>query len=80
MFKSSQIISATILLKHFSYVVSHVNKNPQAILITQRNNKHLVLVNAEIFEEMLEKNLKSDGLHIPQHVTDLRGELEILNP
>ena len=55
MFASNQIISAAHLVRRFAYFARYLLEHPQALLITQRNGEKLVLVNAEIFEDMLKQ-------------------------
>lgn len=54
MFKSNQIIPATKLMKNFRYFAQRLKREPQSLLITQKGNKSLVLVNAEMFEDLVE--------------------------
>ncbi len=53
MFTTNQIVNATKLAKEFSRIAQHLQKNPQALLITRKNGEYLVLVNADIFENLL---------------------------
>lgn len=62
MFQLGQIFTASQLLKNFRKILSQLEIDPQPILITQRNGAHMVLVNAEIWQETLAARLKSDGL------------------
>ena len=61
MFRSSQILTRNALLKHFKEIAEHLKQYPQPLLITQRNGEALVLVNAEIFEDLLERSLPEDA-------------------
>ena len=56
MFKASQIISATKLIKNFRAITKELQTIPQALLITQKSYEPLVLVNAQIFEDLVEGN------------------------
>jgi hypothetical protein len=60
MFKTNQIISATHLVRNFKRISWHLSTHPEALLITQKKGEHLVLLNAEIFEDLLEFKLKMD--------------------
>ncbi|MBX7139176.1 MAG: hypothetical protein K1X83_14470 [Oligoflexia bacterium] len=60
MFKSDQIMSGTHLVRNFRNISWHLTTAPQALLITLRKGDPLVLVNAEIFEELLSARLKND--------------------
>lgn len=62
MFKSKQILSATELIRNFKQIGRHLESAPQALLITQKSGEHLTLVNAEIFEDLLEYKIKADIL------------------
>ena len=54
MFTPSQVLNPTTFIRHFSAISRMLRGQPQAILITQKHNHHLVLVNAEIFQELME--------------------------
>lgn len=58
MFKATQIISATQLIRNFKRISWELSTHPQAILIMQKKGEHLVLVNAEIFEELMEMKIE----------------------
>ena len=75
MFKASQILTRTKLLKHFNLVARHLSAHPQALLITQRGSEPLVLVNAEIWETFLEERLQKDVQNAPN--TFLNEEIRI---
>ena len=57
MFRSYQIMTATKLLKNFPRVLS---KEQQAILIITKSEDNFVLLNAELYEELL--NLKYENI------------------
>ena len=54
MFKSYQIISSHKLIKNFGNIIREFTIKPQAVLIIPKRGDKLVLVNAEIFEELLD--------------------------
>ncbi|MBX7145086.1 MAG: type II toxin-antitoxin system Phd/YefM family antitoxin [Oligoflexia bacterium] len=54
MFKSDQVISATYMLKHFPRISARLENSAAPLLIVQRNKRFLVLVSAEIFEDLVE--------------------------
>jgi len=56
MFSSDQITTATNIIKHFNRWSKELQKNPQALLITQKSRDALVLVNARIYESLLESH------------------------
>ena len=62
MFKLGQILTTTQLIRNFHRVTQELKIDPQPVLITQRSGHHLVLVNAEIFEELMNAKLQRDGL------------------
>ncbi|RIL10381.1 MAG: hypothetical protein DCC75_04480 [Proteobacteria bacterium] len=64
MFRTGQIINQSELLRHFKRIVKLLEKQPQAILVTQRSGEHLVLVNAGIFEGLLSQQLGKSGLEV----------------
>jgi hypothetical protein len=53
MFRTGQMLTASALPRNFSKVSKYICRHPQALLITQKSGEHLVLVNAEIFEDLL---------------------------
>ena len=54
MFRSYQIISPHKLIKNFGNMVRELSVKPQAVLIIPKRRDKLVLVNANIFEDLLE--------------------------
>lgn len=56
MFRNSQILSATRLIKHFRAIRGLLSREPQALLVTQRRGGNLVIVNAEIFEDLVNQS------------------------
>jgi len=73
MFKLGQIITSTQLLRRYREILRLLEVEPQPLLITQRNGAHMVLVNAEIFEELTLARLHSDG--IPAQASHFKGSL-----
>lgn len=61
MFRSNQIISATTLIKKFSDIALDLKYRPQAVLITQKSGLKLVLLNVEIYEELLDFRMHAEG-------------------
>ena len=61
MFKSHQVISVSALIRHFGYYARRLNQDPQALLVMQKGRENLVLVNAGIFEDLLEFKLERDN-------------------
>jgi len=74
MFRVQQIITPTTLIKKFSVIAKHLSQYPQALLVTQRSGKHLVLMDAELFDEMMERSAQT-RLELPPE-TGLQQELE----
>ncbi len=63
MFTVRQIVSATTLQRNFNRIAKQIDLQPQAFLITREREKHLVLVDAEIFHDLMEyRYVKSVGL------------------
>ena len=75
MFKTSQIITKTELLKNFEEVAQMLESEPQALLITRRTGDPLVLVNADIWERFLDERV--DGA---RERAERLGESPALNP
>ena len=74
MFRVGQIITSTKLIKNFSRIATHIFSYPQAILITHRSGRHLVLMDAELFDQMMERATDKEAA-FPQG-TGLKYELE----
>ena len=66
MFKLGQILTSTQLFRRYREVLNLLAAQPQPLLITQRNGHHMVLVNAEIFEDLLFAKLRADGIVEPE--------------
>ncbi len=56
MFHSEQVITATELIKNFKMFSKVLEDEPQALLITQKSNKALVLVSATLYEGLLHES------------------------
>lgn len=54
MFKSHQVLNPIKLIKNFGSIVTEMTNEPQAILIVPRKGDKLVIVNADIFEDLVE--------------------------
>ncbi len=54
MFKTEQIVTSTKLIRGFKSIAKRLLNNYEAILITQKGNKFMVLVNARMFEDLVE--------------------------
>lgn len=65
MFQANQIISATQLIRNFSGISEYIERYPQPLLITQKSKQHLVLIDADTFEELLSYKFKSSGAEPP---------------
>lgn len=55
MFSTDQIMTATHLVRNFNRITRLLSEFPDALLITQKRGVHLVLVNADIYENLLNK-------------------------
>lgn len=64
MFQLGQIVTSTQLLRNYRKVLRVLERNPQPLLITQRNGAHFVLVNAEIFEDMTLARVREEGMQV----------------
>lgn len=74
MFRVGQIITPTKLIRNFSRIANHIVSYPQAVLITHRNGKHLVLMDAQLFDRMMERATIDKAALPPE--TGLEYELE----
>ena len=74
MFRIGQIISSTRLVRHFRRVARYLESHPQPLLVLQKSGPALVLVNAEIFEELVGAKLHSDGVEVSgDDINDIIG-------
>lgn len=64
MFSSDQIVFSAHLVRRFAYYARYLLEHPQALLITQKNGEKLVLVNAEIFENLLKQQFSQSDLKL----------------
>lgn len=54
MFKTAQIISASKLTRDFPSVCRDLDIAPHAVLVPRRNGDHVVLLLAEVYEDLIE--------------------------
>ena len=66
MFRSTQVITATNLTRNLSGFMKQLREQPQALLITQKNGQKLVLVNAEIFDDLYAYKLMAEHTEWPE--------------
>lgn len=69
MFKARQIVSASEMKRNFYRYCSWIRHDPQAFLIHSKNKRPLVLVDAEIFEDLME--FKFEGSRCPSESQSL---------
>ncbi|MCB0325039.1 MAG: hypothetical protein KDD69_15755 [Bdellovibrionales bacterium] len=62
MFRSNQVLCATKLIRQFARISQELQDDPQALLITQKGKDPLVLVNAEIFEDLLHRRFEYEAI------------------
>ena len=74
MFRVGQILTPTKFIKNFKTIASHLAQYPQALLVTQRSGRHLVVMDAELFDQMMER-AHQNSFEIPQD-TALKYQLE----
>lgn len=55
MFRVGQVPTPTELIKNLRKVAHHIEQYPQALLVTQHSGKHLVVMDAELFDQMTER-------------------------
>ena len=54
MFTVNQIVTSTKLQREFSKIAKAIAQEPQAFLITREKGRHMVIVDAEIFNDLME--------------------------
>lgn len=62
MFTTDQILTATKLLRNFPRFSRLLQREPQALLITQKGGNHVVLVSAEMFQDLVRGAFSSHKL------------------
>jgi len=62
MFHTDQIITSTELVKHFRQISIFLEHQQSPILVSQKGSQFLVLMTAEMFEDLVAKKLKNDGV------------------
>ena len=55
MFSSKHLITASKLQRNFSEIANRLEEQPQALLIVQKSKNPLVLVNADIYEDLVKR-------------------------
>lgn len=65
MFLSNQIITSSQLLRHYRTVARYLQDFPGPILVSQKSGGFLVVINAEVFEGMIVRQMSADGVEIP---------------
>jgi PHD/YefM family antitoxin component YafN of YafNO toxin-antitoxin module len=53
MFRINQIVSSSQFIRHFRDLANHLSKSCEPLLITQKNGRFLVVMDAEFFEGLL---------------------------
>ena len=59
MFTTDQIISANQLVRNFARISRRLEHSSEALLIHQKSGHFLVLVNAEMFEDLVRTNFRT---------------------
>ena len=54
MFTVNQIVTSTKLQREFSKIAKAISQEPQAFLITREKGRHMVIVDAEMFNDLME--------------------------
>lgn len=54
MFRTNQIMSATAFVRSFKEVAEYLARNPEPLLITQRNGRFIVIMDGEFFEDLMD--------------------------
>jgi hypothetical protein len=54
MFRIDQILNATTFIRSFREVADRLSRNPEPLLITQKNGRFIVVMDGEFFEGLLE--------------------------
>ena len=66
MFTTRNIVTATRLVKNFAQYSRHVRQSGEALLISQKGNQYVVLVNVEMFEDFVEQQLKAHSARLQE--------------
>lgn len=54
MFRIDQILNATTFIRYFRQVAERLSRNPEPLLITQKNGRFIVVMDGEFFVGLLE--------------------------
>jgi hypothetical protein len=78
MFRANQIYSPTSLMKNFSTVMRELTRSPAAVLIRRKRGEPFVLVNARIFEELMDFHCQIEEKRI-EHEAAARENQELID-
>ena len=65
---------STHLVRNFNRITRALTETPNALLITQKRGVHLVLVNADIYEDLLNKQLELTHMEFLKNGTNSNRE------
>jgi PHD/YefM family antitoxin component YafN of YafNO toxin-antitoxin module len=54
MFRINQIMTATQFVRSFKEVAAFLSRNPEPLLITQKNGRFIVVMDGEFFEGLMD--------------------------
>ena len=54
MFRINQIMTATQFIRSFREIRAFLSRNPEPLLITQKNGRFIVVMDGEFFEGLME--------------------------
>ena len=75
MFELGQIFTASELVKNYKRIISLLVRQPQPLLIMSKGGERFVLLEAEMFEDLMASKLRERGLDHPH--TSLRDQVFI---
>ena len=60
MFRIDQILSVTTFLRTFKEVAHRLYSNPEPLLITQRSGRFIVVMDGDLFQELLDARYEAE--------------------
>ena len=60
MFRLEEILCSNQFIRKFQSITRELNKQPGAILVTRRSGEHFVFVNADLYQQLLDRRIADE--------------------
>ena len=70
MFRINQIMTATQFVRSFGEVAAFLSRNPEPLLITQKNGRFIVIMDGEFFEGLMDARERLTKVQQQVHALD----------